>query len=64
MNSNDLWQDHIDGLTKQVAFLLQKTHELENRLEYYEEVFVTLLKALKQGGIIVDDDEGQHSMPS
>ena len=63
MNSNDLWQDHVDGLTKQVAFLLQKTQELENRLQYYEEVFITLLKALKQGGIIVDDSEGDHSMP-
>ena len=64
MDSNDLWQDHVDGLTRQVAFLLQKTHDLESRLEYYEEVFVTLLKALKEGGIIVDDNEGQHSMPS
>jgi uncharacterized protein YoxC len=63
MDSNDLWQEHIDGLTKQVAFLLQKTQQLENRLQYYEEVFITLLKALKQGGIIVDDSEGDHSMP-
>ena len=63
MDSNDLWQEHIDGLTKQVAFLLQKTQQLENRLQYYEEVFITLLKALKQGGIIVDDNEGDHSMP-
>jgi uncharacterized protein YoxC len=63
MNSNDLWQEHVEGLTRQVAFLLQKTHELENRLQYYEEVFGTLLTALKQGGIIVDDEEGQHSMP-
>ena len=63
MNSNDLWQEHVDGLTRQVAFLLQKTHELEDRLQYYEEVFITLLKALKQGGIIVDDNDGQHSMP-
>ena len=63
MDSNDLWQEHIDGLTKQVAFLLQKTQQLENRLQYYEEVFITLLKALKQGGIIADDSEGDHSMP-
>ncbi len=63
MDSNDLWQEHIDGLTKQVAFLLQKTQQLENRLQYYEEVFITLLKALKQGGILVDDSEGDHSMP-
>jgi len=63
MDSNDLWQEHIDGLTKQVAFLLQKTQQLENRLQYYEEVFITLLKALKQGGIIVDDSEGDYSMP-
>jgi len=64
MDSNDLWQKHVDGLTRQVAFLLHKAEELENRLEYYEEVFVTLLKALKKGGIIIDDNEGQHSMPS
>ena len=63
MDSNDLWQEHIDGLTKQVAFLLQKTQQLENRLQYYEEVFITLLKALKQGGIIVDDSEGDYSIP-
>ena len=63
MDSNDLWQEHIDGLTKQVAFLLQKTQQLENRLQYYEEVFITLLKALKQGGSIVDDSAGDHSMP-
>ena len=63
MDSNDLWQEHIDGLTKQVAFLLQKTQQLENRLQYYEEVFITLLKAFKQGGIIVDDSEGDYSMP-
>ena len=64
MNSNDLWQEHVDGLTRQVAFLLQKTQQLEDRLQYYEEVLVTLLTALKQGGIIVDDNKGQHSMPS
>ena len=64
MDSNDLWQEHVNGLTKQIAYLLQKTEELENRLEYYEEVFVTLLTALKQSGVIVDDEEGEHSMPS
>ena len=64
MDSNDLWQEHVNGLTRQVAYLLQKTQELENRLEYYEEVFVTLLTALKQGGVLVDDEAGEHSMPS
>tara|TARA_R110000744_G_scaffold213517_1_gene332402 strand:- start:11 stop:205 length:195 start_codon:yes stop_codon:yes gene_type:complete len=64
MDSNDLWQKHIDGITRQVAFLLHKTEELENRLEYYEEVFITLLTALKQSGVIVDDEDGTHSMPS
>jgi hypothetical protein len=64
MDSNDLWQEHVDGLTRQVAFLLHKVDELEGRLEYYEEVLLALLKALKQSGIIVDDEDGEHSMPS
>jgi|TARA_R100000008_G_scaffold8860_1_gene4569 DNA-directed RNA polymerase specialized sigma24 family protein len=64
MNSSDAWENHIEGLTKQVAFLLRRTQDLEDRLEYYEEVFITLLKALKQSGIIADDENGKHSMPS
>ncbi len=50
-------------LTRASCFFIKKTHELENRLEYYEEVFITLLTALKKGGIIIDDSEGHHSMP-
>jgi hypothetical protein len=64
MDTNDLWEEHVKGLTRQVAYLLQKVQELEERSSYYEEVVITLITALKNGGIIVDDDSGKNEMPS
>jgi uncharacterized protein YoxC len=64
MDTNDLWEEHVKGLTRQVAYLLQKVQELEERANYYEEVIITLITALKNGGIIVDDDSGENQMPS
>ena len=64
MNTNDLWEQHIQGLTKQVSYLLEKTEQLEQRMSYYEEVIITLIIALKKGGVIVEDPEGDNQMPS
>ena len=64
MDTNDLWEEHIRGLTKQVAYLLRKVQYLEQRSDYYEEVVITLITALKDAGIIVDDDSGKNEMPS
>lgn len=64
MDTNELWEEHIRGLTKQVAYLLQKVQHLEQRSDYYEEVVITLITALKNAGIIVDDDSGKNEMPS
>jgi uncharacterized protein YoxC len=63
MDTNDLWEEHVKGLTRQVAYLLQKVQELEERSNYYEEVVITLITALKNSGIIVDDDSGKNEMP-
>tara|TARA_R100001163_G_C4931984_1_gene107524 strand:+ start:246 stop:431 length:186 start_codon:yes stop_codon:yes gene_type:complete len=60
----NIWEDHIEGLTKQVALQRAKLEELENRCDYYEEVLYTLLSALVNSGIIVQDPDGEHNMPS
>ena len=63
MNTNAMWQDHVTGLTRQVSYLLQKVQELEERSTYYENVVITLITALKKGGIIVEDPAGDNEMP-
>ena len=63
-NNMNAWENHIEGLTNQVALLLNKMHIVEERLNYYEQVLATLITALKQGGVIVEDADGDHEMPS
>ena len=46
MRDRDIWEDHVAGLTKHSARMQQKVDELENRLDYYEQVIITLLTAL------------------
>tara|TARA_B100000287_G_C20318899_1_gene656996 strand:- start:323 stop:517 length:195 start_codon:yes stop_codon:yes gene_type:complete len=64
MDTNEIWQDHVTGLTKQVRYLLEKVSQLEERSNYYESVVITLITALKEGGIIVEDENGKNEMPS
>ena len=60
----DLWESHIEGLTRQLAITQEKVEIMEQRLEFYEIVLAALLIALKQGGVLVDDPDGKHTMPS
>jgi hypothetical protein len=64
METRDLWEDQVERLTRVAQQLSQKVEFLECRVEYYEKVLGTLLIALKSGGYIVDDPEGEYSMPS
>ena len=64
MNQNEVLTNHIDGLTKQLSIANQKIEIFEERLNYYEDVLATLIIALKDGGVIVQEDDGEHSMPS
>jgi hypothetical protein len=57
MDIRDLWQDHVEKLTKHTQKLTMQVESLENRIHYLEGIVVTLLVALKEGGVIVDSDE-------
>jgi hypothetical protein len=57
MDTRDFWQEHVEKLTAHTQKLTQKVDSLEGRMHYLEGVVVTLLVALKEGGIIVDSDE-------
>ena len=57
MDTRDLWQQHVERLTKHTQELTRKVDSLQDRMHYLEGVVVTLLVALKEGGVIVDSDE-------
>jgi len=61
MNSRDMWENQVELLTRHSQSLERRVGELEQRLAYFENVVATLLIALKEGGIIVDDEEGMHT---
>jgi len=57
MNTRDMWENQVELLTRHCRVLTDQVDQLEQRVEYYENVLFTLLVALKDGGIIVDSDE-------
>ncbi len=57
MNTRDMWENQVELLTRHCQMLTRQIEELENRLHYFEGVVATLLVALKEGGVIVDNDE-------
>jgi hypothetical protein len=61
MDTRDLWEDQVDRLTKRCAELTDQVEQLNARLTYFEGIVVTMLTALVEGGIIVQDPDGEHS---
>jgi hypothetical protein len=57
MNTRDMWENQVELLTRHCQMLTRQIEQLENRLHYFEGVVATLLVALKEGGVIVDNDE-------
>ncbi len=57
MDTRDLWEDQVNRLTKQFAVLIGEMKNFEQRVTYLEGVVITLLVALKEGGVIIDSDE-------
>ena len=56
MDSRDLWENQVNLLTKHYKILSDDIQNIEARISYFENVLLTLLVALKQGGIIVDSE--------
>ncbi len=61
MNTRDMWENQVELLTRHNQALERRVGELEERLTYFENVVATLLIALRDGGVIVDDEEGKHT---
>ena len=61
MDSRDLWEEQVNRITRQCSEILLKIEDIEERMNYFENAFLTLIVALKQAGIIQPDPEGTHS---
>jgi hypothetical protein len=59
MNTRDMWEYQVEILTKQTRLLAEKLDQMNDRMNYFENLTLTLIVALKKGGIIVDttDDD-------
>jgi len=57
MDTRDLWENQINLLTTRCKVLCDTVENLEKRIAYFENVLLTLLVALKEGGIITDSSE-------
>ena len=51
----------MELLTRHCQKMTRKIDELESRLHYFEGVVATLLVALKEGGVIVAEDENAEN---
>jgi hypothetical protein len=54
MNTRDMWEYQVEILTKQTRLLAEKLDQMNDRMNYFENLTLTLIVALKKGGIIVD----------
>jgi len=52
-----MWENQVELLTRHCRVLSDQVDQAEQRITYLENVLATLLIALKEGGIIVDEDD-------
>lgn len=62
MDTRDMWESQVELLTRHCRTLTQEVDELRTRLQYVEDVVVTLVMALKQGGVIVTAEDGEYDL--
>ena len=56
-----MWENQVELLTKHCQSLSFQLESFEKRIQYLENVLITLLVALKEGGVLVDSDETPDS---
>jgi hypothetical protein len=52
-----MWENQVELLTRHCRVLSDQIDQMDQRMEYFENVIVTLLTALKAGGIIQDTSD-------
>ena len=57
MDSRDLWEEQVSRLTKNYGLLLEKIENMDARMEYVENLVLTLLVGLKKSGVLVPVEE-------
>ena len=61
MDTRDMWEDQVSQIAKQTLNIIKNVEKIEQRLTYLEGVVITLLVALKEGGVIVDSTEDPNT---
>ena len=62
MNTRDMWENQVELLTRHCQSLTREVETLQGRLQYFEDVVVTLLVALKEGGVIVEAEGDDNAL--
>lgn len=60
MDTRDLWEEQVNRLTGQCRLMIDQMGSFDERLTFLENTVLTLIVALKEGGVIVDSDEGEN----
>lgn len=61
MNTRDMWENQVELLTRHCQTLTSEMKVLEERLQYFEGVVVTLLTALVENGVITPDPDNTET---
>ena len=61
MNTRDMWENQVELLTRHCRVLTDQIDQMEQRMTYFENVIVTLLTALKEGGVIQEGSEDSNT---
>tara|TARA_R110002020_G_scaffold50716_6_gene143119 strand:+ start:9064 stop:9252 length:189 start_codon:yes stop_codon:yes gene_type:complete len=57
MDTRDLWEEQVSRLTNKYGLLLEKIEDMDARMEYVENLVLTLLVGLKNSGVLVPAEE-------
>lgn len=62
MDTRDLWEEQVERLTKQLQLVIHQIDTFDQRVTFLENTVLTLIVALKSGGVIVDSSEGEFEL--